>query len=98
VIVDGDRVALIDWGSSRTGPAMLDLANLVEPDSAGFATYAATWRELTGRSLEPDEVGLGYRWAAVQLPVQYLPWVVAHRGTADVDAALDNAARALAAL
>jgi len=48
VIVDGDRAALIDWGSSRTGPAMLDL--------------------------------------------------VAHRDTADVDAALDKADQALAAL
>ena len=98
VIVDGDRAALIDWGSSRIGPAMLDLANLVEPDSAGFATYAATWRALTGLPLNPDEIGLGYRWAAVQLPVQYLPWVAAHRDTAAVDAALDRAERALAAL
>jgi aminoglycoside phosphotransferase (APT) family kinase protein len=102
VIVDGDRAALIDWGSSRIGPAMLDLANIVQPDTAGFASgfaaYAATWREVTGRAPDPTEVDLGYRWAAVQLPIQYLPWVMEHRDTAAVDAALEKADRALAAL
>ncbi|HEV8220976.1 MAG TPA: phosphotransferase, partial [Streptosporangiaceae bacterium] len=31
VLVTGHRATLIDWGSSRVGPAMLDLANLAAP-------------------------------------------------------------------
>ena len=33
------RATLIDWGSSRAGPAALDLANLVTADSADVARY-----------------------------------------------------------
>jgi hypothetical protein len=77
---------------------MLDVANMVRKDSAAFATYADTWRELTGRPLDDDEAELGYRWAALQLPVQYLPWTMEHSPTASVDATLDRIEQALAAL
>ena len=98
VIVDDRHAWLIDWGSCRIGPAMLDLANLVSPDSAGFAVYRETWNQVTGVALDAEAVEAGYRWAALQIPVQYLPWMVEHRPTAAVEAALDRAEHALAML
>jgi hypothetical protein len=89
VLVDGDRATLIDWGSSRVGPAMLDLANLVDADSPEVARYAAVWRQLTGEALPADAVALGYRWAALQIPVQYLPWTMGNQPTDAVETALD---------
>jgi aminoglycoside phosphotransferase (APT) family kinase protein len=95
VLVDEDRARLIDWGSCRVGPAMLDLANLVTADSTGAARYADTWQRLTGQALPSATVDLGYRWAALQIPVQYLPWMTGHVPTRDVEAALDRVEHAL---
>ena len=33
------------------------------------------WQQLTGRQLPAATIELGYRWAALQIPVQYLPGV-----------------------
>ncbi|HEX3715704.1 MAG TPA: aminoglycoside phosphotransferase family protein [Trebonia sp.] len=95
VLVAAGRATLIDWGSSRVGPAALDLANLVTADSAGAARYGQTWEQLSGQPLPPAVTGPGYRWAALQIPVQYLPWTIAHRSTQAAEAALDQIARAL---
>jgi hypothetical protein len=38
---------------------------------------------------------LGYRWAALQIPVQYLPWTAGHLTTEAVEAALDQIEQAL---
>lgn len=89
------RAVLIDWGSSRVGPAALDLANIVAADSADVARYAGTWQRITGRPLPADEIELGYRWAALQIPVQYLPWMAGHRPTPAVEAALDQIEQAM---
>jgi Phosphotransferase enzyme family len=89
---------LIDWGSSRVGPAALDLANLVAADSAEVARYAGAWQQVTGQPLPGDAIELGYRWAALQIPVQYLPWMAGHRSTSDVEAALDRIEQALGRL
>jgi Ser/Thr protein kinase RdoA (MazF antagonist) len=89
------RATLIDWGGSRVGPAALDLANLVTADSADVTRYAGTWLEHTGQPLPAGTVELGYRWAALQIPVQYLPWGAGHRPTADVEAALDRIEQAM---
>jgi aminoglycoside phosphotransferase (APT) family kinase protein len=98
VILDDQHAWLIDWGSCRIGPAMLDLANLVCLDSDAFAVYRDCWTRLTGAPLDADRAEAGYRWAAVQIPIQYLPWMVENLPTADVEAALDRAERALALL
>src|SRR5579863_5188747 len=92
------RATLIDWGGCRVGPAALDLANLVAADSADVARYAGTWQRLTGQPLPAGPVELGYRWAALQIPVQYLPWGAGHRPTGDVEAALDQIERAISGL
>jgi len=98
IVADGQRATLIDWGSCRVGPAVLDLANLVPAGSADFARYARTWRQRTGRPLDGDAVELGYRWAALQIPVQYLPWLAGHRPTRDVEAVLDQVEQAITEL
>jgi hypothetical protein len=95
VLVDDGRATLIDWGSSRVGPAALDLANVVTADSAAVARYARTWQELTGQPLPAAEINLGYRWAALQIPVQYLPWGIGRRPTHAVEAALDRIEQAI---
>jgi len=95
VLVHADRAALIDWGSSRVGPAALDLANLAGAGSAEVARYARTWQQLTGQPLAAAEIERGYRWAALQIPVQYLPWMAVNRSTRDVEGMLDQIERAL---
>lgn len=97
LVADGKGV-LVDRGSARIGCPMVDLANVVGVDAPGFAAYSAMWRRCTGLLLDPTTVDLGYRWAAVQIPIQYLAWVVEHRPPAEVDATLDRAERALARL
>ena len=100
VLADAGRgqATLIDWGGSRVGPAALDLANLVAAGSADVARYAGTWLRLTGQPLPAGTVELGYQWAALQIPVQYLPWMAGHRPARDVEAALDRIEQALARL
>ena len=98
MLVHAGRATLIDWGNSRVGPAALDLANLVTADSADVACYARTWQQLTGQPPPAAAIELGYRWAALQIPVQYLPWMTAHRPTREVEAALDRIERALGQL
>lgn len=46
------------------------------PDVAG---HARTWQRLTGLPLAAAEIERGYRWAALQIPVQYLPWTAGYR-------------------
>jgi hypothetical protein len=98
VLVHGDQATLIDWGGARIGPAALDLANLVAADSASVARYARTWEQLTGQPLAAIAIDLGYRWAALQIPVQYLPWTISYRTAHDTEAALDQIEQALSQL
>lgn len=98
IVGGAQRATLIDWGGCRVGPAALDLANLVPAGSADLARYARAWRQRTGRALDGDAIELGYRWAALQIPVQYLPWTAGHRPTGDVEAALDQIERAMSEL
>ncbi len=94
VLVSAGRATLIDWGSCRVGPAALDLANLVPAGSASVALYARTWQGISGQAL-PAAIERGYRWAALQIPVQYLPWTAGHLSTRDLEAALDLIDQAL---
>ena len=97
LVSNGDGV-LVDWGSARIGSPILDLANVARRDAPGFAAYAGACLRETGAALDPAAVELGYRWAAVQIPIQYLAWTIQARSAADVDQALDRAEDALAAL
>ncbi len=98
IVVGDTGSTLVDWGSARIGPPMLDLANVTSLDAPGFAAYATAWHQSTGERLDQALVQLGYRWAAVQIPIQYLAWLVEYRSPAEVDGALDRAEHALALL
>lgn len=76
----------------------LDLANVVTADSAEVARYARAWQQDTGRPLPGEAIERGYRWAALQIPVQYLPWTARHRSTRDVEAWLDRIEQAMSDL
>jgi aminoglycoside phosphotransferase (APT) family kinase protein len=79
LIVSHDGCVLIDWGSARVGPAVLDLANVTQQDSPAVERYRAQWRRVTGEALAEGEVEGGFRWARLQIPVQYLAWVTGAR-------------------
>jgi hypothetical protein len=98
VLVHAGQATLMDWGNSRVGPAALDLANLVTAASPEVAGYARTWQRLTGQPLAAAAIERGYRWAALQIPVQYLPWTAGHRSTRDVETALDRIEQAISQL
>ena len=60
---------------------------------------ADTGRIRTTAEMAPlTQVDLGYRWAAVQIPLQYLPWIASHRTGGELAAAAGRAAAALAEL
>jgi hypothetical protein len=98
IIAGEGQATLIDWGSCRVGPAALDLANVVTAGSAEVARYARTWQQHAGRPLPGDAIEAGYRWAALQIHVQYLPWIAGQRPTGEVEAWLDRLERALGEL
>lgn len=98
VLVHHDEAHLVDWGSARIGPPMLDLANVINPECWQFATYRRAWEHTAGAHLEDTQVNLGYQWAHLQIPIQYLPWTVENRPTTEVEAALDRAEAALLTL
>ncbi|MBD3942925.1 aminoglycoside phosphotransferase family protein [Microbacterium sp. NEAU-LLC] len=97
VLVGPEGSRLIDWGSSRVGPAMLDLANTPDPDGSVTRLYARA-RARASAPLEAHEEELGRAWAAVQIPLQYLPWTIAHGPMPAAAEALDRAEAALSAL
>jgi aminoglycoside phosphotransferase (APT) family kinase protein len=98
ILVAADRVTLVDWGSARVGPAMLDLANVARADSPQFAAYAQAWERVSGTALDAPTIELGYRWAALQIPIQYLAWAASTGSAERIRATLDQAEAALAAL
>jgi Ser/Thr protein kinase RdoA (MazF antagonist) len=95
VLTDGHQTHLIDWGSARFGTPLLDLLNLVASDSPQLHAYLDAFGHHGSRPLEPDEIAAGRQWAAVQIPVQYLPWTLENRPTVDVTSALAAIERAL---
>jgi hypothetical protein len=98
VLVGAGQATLIDWGSCRVGPAALDLASLVTAGSPELARYALAWQRHAGQPLPEAAIEVGYRWAALQIPVQYLPWAAQHTPTRGVEAALDQIEQALSQL
>lgn len=98
VLVHDDEAHLVDWGSARIGPPMLDLANVINLASWQFAAYGRAWEHTVGACLDDAQVSLGYQWAHLQIPIQYLPWTVQNRSTSEVEAALDRAEEALLVL
>lgn len=89
---------LIDWGSARIGPAMLDVANCAAPGSANHRAYLAAWERAGGSPLDPELADRGFRWATVQVNVQYLGWAAEHLDPPRIAGMLDRAETAMNAL
>jgi thiamine kinase-like enzyme len=70
---------LIDWGNARVALAMLDLANMIELDSANWFHYLAAWEAASGQVMDPIVARRGYDWATVMVNLQYLPYAIAYR-------------------
>jgi hypothetical protein len=58
----GRNVRLIDWGSARVGPAMLDVALAAGPESAGLRAYAKAW---PGQPLDQRTIDIGHAWGTM---------------------------------
>jgi fructosamine-3-kinase len=95
ILVDSTGAVLVDWGSARIGPAMLDLSNVARPGTGQFSAYSQSWEQLAGTPLEPTTIEQGYKWAALQNPVQALGWIAQHLGPRGLDQAVAHATEAL---
>jgi Ser/Thr protein kinase RdoA (MazF antagonist) len=95
ILVSSANAVLVDWGSARIGPAMLDLSNVALPGTGQFSAYRHSWEQLAGAPLDPTTIERGLTWAALQNPVQVLGWVAEHWGPEALDLALLQATQAL---
>lgn len=74
IIVQGKDSVLIDWGSSRSGPAMIDLANVVRWGSPDFLTYIKAFESLCDEKINFDSLQSEYEWARAITQIKYLPY------------------------
>jgi aminoglycoside phosphotransferase (APT) family kinase protein len=91
----GDQPRLIDWGSSRIGPAMLDVALASDAHSAGASAYVRTWSALTGHATASWEIDAGHAWAKAFSNAMFLGAAAQFAGPTAVGEALDAAGTAL---
>ncbi len=75
---DGTFV-LIDWGTARIAPAMLDVANMVKIDSRPWHQYLSACDALAGEVQDKELARLGYHWATVMTNIRYLPFAASRR-------------------
>ena len=94
ILVNSPAAVLVDWGSARIGPAMLDLSNVARPGTGQFSAYSQSWEQLVGTPLDPTTVERGCKWAALQNPVQVLGWIAEHLGSDALDQAVLQATQA----
>ncbi|WP_157740329.1 aminoglycoside phosphotransferase family protein [Micromonospora auratinigra] len=92
---DGTRPCLIDWGSARIGPAMLDVALTAGTSSAGFAAYLRAWEEAACAPLDRWQAAAGHAWATAFGTAMFVGAVATRFGPAPVGRLLDRAGAAL---
>jgi aminoglycoside phosphotransferase (APT) family kinase protein len=92
VIVGPDTPQLIDWGSARVGPAMLDVMMAGGP--AGIASYEQTWALLSGEPLDEWELATGQAWAVAVSNAMFVG-VIAERSGDFAAEVLDKAETAI---
>ncbi|MFI7072823.1 phosphotransferase family protein [Micromonospora sediminicola] len=97
VVVDdeGTRPRLIDWGSARVGPIMLDVALSAEASSGGFSAYLRAWEEVAGCPLDPWQAEAGHAWATAFSNAMFVGAVAARFGPTHAEKMLDKAEAAL---
>ena len=59
---EGVTPRLIDWGSARVGPIMLDVTMSDERSSAGFSAYLRAWEGVAGCAFDPWQAEAGPAW------------------------------------
>lgn len=85
----GSPPKLIDWGSARIGPAMLDVTAGRRSDGAG--AYRAAWHEVTGKPLDPWLFELDHAWSTVFSNGMFIGAVAERFGDEPAAAMLDEA-------
>ena len=96
ILMNG-TVKIVDWGTARLGPAMLDVANIAEHGSPNMSRYLDTRELLDGRRISAQEATLAYRWAEVQINTRYLHYVAEHRPAGELWRMVKSRSRALRA-
>ena len=98
VVVSDDEGAgprLIDWGSARIGPIMLDVALSAEMPSDGFSAYLRAWQDVAGCPLDPWQAEAGHAWATALSNAMFVGAVAARFGPSNAQQMLDRAEAAL---
>ncbi len=98
VVVPDDEGApprLIDWGSARVGPIMLDVALSAERSSAGFFAYLRAWEDVAGCPLDPWQAAAGHAWATALSNAMFVGTVAERFGPMHAEEMLDGATAAL---
>jgi aminoglycoside phosphotransferase (APT) family kinase protein len=75
----GGEGVLIDWGTARVAPALLDIANVVALGSDDWRVYLAAYEAASGQPIDLTLATLGCHWATAMVNLQYLPWVALYR-------------------
>jgi Phosphotransferase enzyme family len=91
---DGSPPRLIDWGSARIGPAVLDV--VVTANGAGG--YRRSWQDATGKPLDPWLFEVGRAWATWFSDGMFVGAVAERFGPEPAAAMLDEGETALVRL
>ncbi|WP_092653099.1 phosphotransferase [Actinopolymorpha singaporensis] len=99
VVVADDGTApprLIDWGSARVGPIMLDVVMYGDwPSAAGLSAYLRAWEHVTGSPLDPWQAEAGYAWATAFSNATFVGPVARRFGPTQAQTMLDHGEAAL---
>ncbi|MFI7335828.1 phosphotransferase family protein [Micromonospora aurantiaca (nom. illeg.)] len=92
---EGRRPLLIDWGSARVGPTMLDVALSADTSSGGFSAYLRAWEKVAGCPLDPWQAEAGHAWATAFGNAMFVGAVAARFGPTHAERMLNKAEVAL---
>jgi aminoglycoside phosphotransferase (APT) family kinase protein len=102
-VADQGLPRLVDWGSTRIGPAMLDVALAADRQSAGFAAYRRAWQAAAGTPLNHWQAEAEHAWARAFTSAMFIGAVADRFGPdgaaqmlTDAETALDRFRRLLA--
>jgi aminoglycoside phosphotransferase (APT) family kinase protein len=98
IIVGDAGATIVDWGTARLAPGILDVANIAALGSANHRRYLRACERLGAPPTPRRLVELGYHWAQVQITTQYLGWVATARPEDELAALVRARSDALAAL
>jgi hypothetical protein len=92
----GTPPRLVDWGSGRIGPVMLDVVLSADILSDGMAAYLHTWELVAGRPLGAWEAAAGHAWATAFSDAMFVGAVAERFGPDHAQDLLDKAEAAAA--